>query len=216
MLTHKIYAYAFYSRRISIMPPSRLTYIDPTFRCKLQCGQCTHIKPDGARCRNRVCFGTPVCWIHSIKKYGLRVKPSTVPDAGKGLFATKEFQEDDWIVPYVGELITENCLVRRYQERTAAYATANGRRTAVDSACQRGIASMANGIFNANGAVGPLRDHNVVIQNKVFGEAPHGLWLRATEGIPIGRELFVYYGDGFTLSDDNVTRRTTRADTRPC
>lgn len=40
---------------------SRLAFNTDTFRCQLECDQCTRIKANGLRCRSRVCFGIPVC-----------------------------------------------------------------------------------------------------------------------------------------------------------
>ena len=93
------------------MDMSRNTFISDRFNCKLTCDRCQHIKASGGRCRNRVCFGTPLCWIHTKIVYGVQVRDSTLADAGKGLFATRDFEQGEWIIPpYVGELINETCL----------------------------------------------------------------------------------------------------------
>lgn len=51
-----------------------------------ECGRCKKIKPDGARCRLRTCKTFPYCWIHLKYKEGFRVKDSTIPGAGQGVF----------------------------------------------------------------------------------------------------------------------------------
>ena len=61
---------------------SRNTFISDRFNCKLHCGGCQHIKAGGGRCRNRVCFGVPLCWIHTKIVYGVQVRDSTLADAG--------------------------------------------------------------------------------------------------------------------------------------
>ena len=92
---------------------SRLAFNTDTFRCRLDCDQCTHIKDNGQQCRNRVCFGIPVCWVHSIQVHGVTIRPSTIPGAGKGLFAVGEFEEDKCIGGFGvadGMQLTASCL----------------------------------------------------------------------------------------------------------
>lgn len=194
--------------------PSRLAYENWTFLCHLQCSQCSHVKCNGQRCRNRVCIGTPTCWIHTIQTLGVRVRPSNEAGAGKGLFTTTPRVMGEWICPYIGETITQACLDKRYPGDTTATYTVNAsnERHHTDSACQRGIGAMANGKFDAEGFSRPRNRHNAVIETR-DGE---GLWLQATRRIGANREIFVHYGDDYVLDDDHSTKRTTREDDRPC
>ena len=193
---------------------SRNTFITTRFNCRLDCQRCEHIKANGVRCRNRVCFGTPLCWIHTRMTYGVQARDSTIPGAGKGLFATREFQQDDWIVPYVGEVVTDPCLNQRYGDDTAPYASEYSRRRFIDSACRRGTGARANGLFRADGRSRSINQHNAVILNRPGGNG--GLWLRARRNIPMGSEIFVWYGDEYRVENNHETRRSTIADTRPC
>lgn len=119
------------------------------------------------------------------------------------------------MIPYEGEVITQACLNQRYEvNETATYAMEAGRRRYVDSACMRGAGAMANGLFNGL-APQPLAAHNAELENRPG--ANHLIWLRATRDIAEGDEIFVYYGEGYVLSNDhNKTRRVNLADTRPC
>lgn len=194
------------------MVKSRLTFSNAVFRCHLECGRCIHIKGDGQRCRNRVCFGMPICWVHTKAVYGIRLRESTIVGAGKGLFATIPFAAGAYICPYVGERITEACLNERYPgNMTAPYAvTDNGRHT--DSACLRGIGAMSNGLFKVDGSCRAERFHN----SEIVSRRGRGLWLRATKNIPAGAEILTYYGDEYKLEADHSTKRSSRAENKPC
>lgn len=192
------------------MVKSKLTFNSPAFRCHLSCGQCTHLKVNGARCKNRVCFGTPICWVHTMRLYGVKVRTS--PVAGKGLFATRPFQSGSWICPYIGEGVTGACLNQRYPgDRTAPYAVENDG-SYVDSACVRGVGAMSNGLFRRNGAPRAASRHNSELVERRRGE----LWLRATKDITIGSEIFTHYGETYRIENDHSTKRSRKADNRPC
>lgn len=48
------------------------------------------------------------CHIHLELKEGLKIKPSTLPNAGMGLFATKQFHQGEKITPYTGDLVVSH------------------------------------------------------------------------------------------------------------
>jgi hypothetical protein len=62
----------------------------------------------------------------------------------------------------MGDVVTQTCLKERYPgHMTAPYAEVlPGSRGVVDSACKRGIGSMANGLFNAHGKSRGVTLHN--------------------------------------------------------
>ncbi|CAB1097165.1 unnamed protein product [Ectocarpus sp. CCAP 1310/34] len=88
----------------------------------------------------------------------------------------------------------------------------------IDSACNRGVASLSNGLFNANGSVSSLSRHNCVSRYRPVGDGVPGAWLKSTKPIKIGDEIFNWYGDGgYMLQHNHSTkRRTKEPDTRPC
>lgn len=178
--------------------------------CNLRCGRCDSVKVNGERCRNRVCFGYPTCWIHTIQTFGVRIRPS--PGRGKGLFATKRFASGEWICPYNGEAITRNCVDSRYPgDLTAPYTTRVNNNLYQDAACMRGIGSMANGKFTRGGVSRRVQEHNAVISRRRTG-----LWLKARRVIHVDREIFVHYGTEYRLERNHKTYRTNRPDNRPC
>lgn len=192
---------------------SKIAFSNGVFTCHINCDQCSYIKSDGNRCRNRVCFGHPVCWVHTRRMYGVRVKASTVEHGGRGLFTERNVERLQWICPYIGELIDDDCLDARYPgDRTAPYAVLTNDDEYTDSACARGVGAMANGLFGADGHSLAYRRHNAIIDERVG----YGLWVRALRNIPPGGEIFVYYGREYTLDNDHSTKRRRVADNRPC
>lgn len=195
---------------------SKITFIGKEFNCHLQCGQCTANSKGGQRCKNRVCFGFPTCWIHTKRDLGLRLKPSTIPGAGRGLFTTRLIQKDSWICPYNGEIITKPCGELRYPgDDVAPYAVSSRGGTEIaDSACQRSIASMANALFKADGTTYAMSRHNCALSDNP--DDNDRVWLASTKNIQAGSELFCWYGNEYTLEHDHETKRVRRPDNRPC
>lgn len=139
--------------------PTALSFRTVDWSCPLKCGRCTHMRANGTRCKNRVCFGSPVCWLHNSIKYGVKIKDSTIPGAGNVLFATRRLPKNSCMCPYSGDPTTMNCIHQRYPgAMTTAYteqipAPAN---LAFDCSCSRGVGSLANARFNADGNVSAL------------------------------------------------------------
>lgn len=179
------------------------------YECEMKSDRCTAINDDGTRCSRRVVIGKPMCWIHSRSQMKLAVKNSTIPNAGKGLFAirTKKkgltetqlhkpvFRKNENIAKYTGDVVTEAELDARYGgdvNYTAPYALLmNG--VIIDAGCNRGIASIAN--------------HKPPSQaNSEFTETGK---IRATKNIYDGREIFVDYGPNYQFHP-NVTAKVVR------
>ena len=61
----------------------------------------------GHRCKHRTLRGT-LCYQHLIKLKQLRIKKSTLPGAGFGLFGTKPFHRGEKVAPYSGDVVVSN------------------------------------------------------------------------------------------------------------
>lgn len=117
------------------------------FNAPLQCMQCTAMTKNGARCRRRTCIGLPMCRAHLKSELKVEIRPSSIPQAGMGLFvASKEhedgavvFKRGDRIVPYHGEIIDDDEVTRRYEGFTAPYGLEIKRNRIEDGALKRGI-----------------------------------------------------------------------------
>lgn len=200
---------------------TELTFKTEGWSCPVTCRRCTHTTKTGTRCKNKVCIGLPLCSRHNSLVYGVQIKPSTIKNSGKGLFATRALSRDSWVCPYEGEVLPMSCIHKRYPNDTTAPYTEQipgNRNQGVDAACERGIGSMANGKFNANGTVSSINNHNCIVRYRPVGAGKPGLWLKTTKTIPEGSEIFLWYGDGgYRLENNHSTGlRNRMSDTRPC
>ena len=195
--------------------PYRYTFSAPgefSFACSLQCQQCGVVKADGSRCRNRVCVGVPYCHVHLFYKKHLKIKPSTIPGAGKGLFAARPnagddivFRRGDVVVEYGGESIDRATLDHRYGRYTAPYGLQRRADLFENAACKRGAGSLAN--------------HKPLSQaNARYSVGRDRMNLVATKNIRNGQEIFCCYtgaarsrGAGQYRFDEGTTGRTARA-----
>lgn len=205
--------------------PSRITFrvttgVNQNWQCRIHCARCTYIKADGIQCRNRVCYGSPLCWQHNKILYGVKSRPSTIPGAGKGLFATRAFAQDAWICPMTCEQITQACLNQRYPgDMTAPYVDVDENQNITDCACSRGIGSQANALFDANGLVLDQNLHNANANTRFNANGNSmGIWIEARTNIAAGDEIFLWYGPNYRLENNHETKRrsTKIPDTRPC
>jgi hypothetical protein len=204
---------------------------DTIFREELSCFQCTEINErNGQQCRRRVCIGLPFCY-HHIKLHNLQIKNSTIPNAGKGLFAfapilergkrtrrrrerprmqtratrarTVIFNEGNVICNYYGEFINEHELQERYRIHTAPFGVRIIPHQYEDGALFRGMGSLLNHQPEhlANAAFRRV--------NQTEQEERH-IELVATKPIRNGDEIFVDYEDEYILNEPNVEYTTIR------
>ena len=68
--------------------------------------QCIAYTRTGARCRRRT-RRTNLCYAHLEKEQHLRIKKSTIPGAGMGLFTTIDRRAHRKVAPYTGEYVTK-------------------------------------------------------------------------------------------------------------
>lgn len=156
------------------------------FTCKLECCRCAADTKTGGRCRRRTKKQLPYCYEHARSLLHVDIRPSTIPGAGLGLFALKEFKKDDLIAPYKGEIITKAQMDERYGDGLAKYALQINKNTYIDSACQRGTASFIN--------TNPRKNNARFSVYSGRSGYPPGASVRATKTIPEGAEIFVDYG----------------------
>ena len=181
------------------------------FRGQLTTEQCSCISSIGRRCRNKTVIGSGYCWQHLLSIKHLRIKPSTIPNAGEGLFAlnkripigTLMFQEGDKLVEYHGEIINHNELERRYGDKTAPYGIEINHNRYEDGALLRGVGTLINHK--------PLRQSNCrfsISKNNRNPQLNNKINIVATKNIYNGDELFVYYGDDYRFHEPGVSYRT--------
>ena len=146
---------------------------------KRTCSQCTATTAKGTRCRKRTCR-SGLCWLHLKRDEGLRIKPSSVPGAGLGLFATEDFSRTDNIAPYTGEQLTRAAVEQRYGDERGEYVLCRDSKRCIDSRATNSSAARF-----ANDSRGTDFRNNARFR---------ALRLEATRRIRPGDEIFVAYG----------------------
>ena len=156
--------------------------------CNLKCGRCTAQTAKGTQCRNRVCIGVDICHAHRKSKLGLVVKTSTLPNAGKGLFTTKELKKKRRLhMKYQGDILTPEQNDERHgasQYDHNAYGLQVGD-SIIDASCKRGLMSLANGSKSKS------------TSNAEFTKSGY---VRTTKKIPANKEILVHYGKDYFKS----------------
>ena len=180
------------------------------FQSNVESMRCEAMSKDDQRCKNKVCIGSPYCWVHLLHLKHLRIKESNLADAGKGLFAVDPskpdnaviFKKNDLIVDYGGEIISGVELVDRYGEYTAPYGVIlnQNRNTYEDAALKRGAGSLAN--------QNPIENRNNAFLMANYRANPQKIQVKAEKNIKNNKEIYVDYGDEYDF--DDPTRHTTK------
>jgi len=178
----------------------------PSFECILVSKQCKEKTINQTRCKKKSVIGVPYCYIHLLNKKHLRVKKSTIPNSGNGLFAINKnipndtivFKKGDYIIDYFGEKVTNDILNNRYGEKTAPYGIVVNKTRDIyeDGACQRGIGSLINHKSStfANAKFYVNRSNNTIK-------------IKAIKNIKNGHEIFINYGRRYKFNEN--TKNTT-------
>jgi hypothetical protein len=66
--------------------------------------RCAATTKVGAQCKAMTRHGE-YCWMHLAQLQGARIKQSSVPGAGKGLFAARDFKKGEVVARYTGDLV---------------------------------------------------------------------------------------------------------------
>lgn len=195
--------------------------------CTLTCNTCEEKKADGSQCSLTSCIGTPFCWIHLLHKHHLRIKPSKIEGAGKGLFAigSKEqrkapndvvFKKDFHIINYGGEPINNATLQQRYPGKNLGpYVIRSGKgnkQQIEDAGCQRGVGSISNHVENGTHKEGPLKGKRVINAFINWNLSTEVFDLIAYRDIHHGEEIFVNYGNTYKK---DLTNNKIKHSTRP-
>jgi hypothetical protein len=199
--------------------PYTFTFRSPnkTFKCELERRQCRSKTRTGAQCGRQVVIGLSKCFHHLESEDNLKIKPSRIPHAGKGLFAFNRdkqhtyrsegnlgkvllFKPDDIISVYDGKTIDKRTLSRHYgkgKDATAPYVVDSVRGLYLNAACIRGVASIAN----THSDVSKL---NCKLDRTSTGRPK----LIATKDIKHDDELYCDYGEVYHVDEEGVSHTT--------
>ena len=172
-------------------------YHTPDFNTNLQLQsmRCITIKKNGQQCKNIVVIGMPCCRSHLQTEYNVAVRPSQIPNAGKGLYAYNGepynneivFRTGQKICPYYGEIINLQTLEDRYGIYTAPYGIQVDNNTYEDGARMRGVGSLINHRANPNVRYSVGRDKKIYIV--------------AIKNIRNNVELYANYGRDYVFNE---------------
>ena len=159
----------------------------------------------GKKCKLQTYFGIPYCWMHLEKKFSLKIKPSTIRSAGRGLFAYNRqlekndiiFHKDDEIIECFGEIVPESELDRRYDDDTGPYAIKTLDGICIDCAIKRDALSFSNH---------KSRGFNAELLENEDGTR---VFLSATKRIYNDSEIFWNYGTNYRFNEEENTNHTT-------
>ncbi len=176
----------------------------------LKAQRCLGHSKNGQRCKRTCIIGFEYCPTHleSIKK--LKIKTSTIPNAGKGLFVSDKtrgpndivFRNNDKIVVYNGVIKTPEQMTEHYGEYTAPYGMSiRGTNRVIDSGDKRGVGSLIN---HKN----QLNQINCRFKEIRQNYRAVGIEVAATKIIRNGAELFANYGEDYIF--DEPTRYSTK------
>lgn len=131
----------------------------------------------------------------SSEKGRVEVKTSTIPNAGKGLFALQDFSKDEEICEFTGQTISKE-EIKKLSGQRAEYLIAKDDGTTVDVYNSKSPAKYANdhdGYLKATKKSGFQKKNNCEIMEIGNGE----LWLVATKAIKEDDEIFCSYGPSY-------------------
>ena len=144
----------------------------------------------------------PYCPHHLDKILGLCVAPSRIPNAGLGVFATRDLRKG-WVFPYGGELIRDVVLKMRYPDgkEPPEYAIKVPPNLYLDAKCKRGIGSMMNQSHGEKRACGQFDLWNMDQQLRALKagitrpEDVCSVLFVLTRHVKCGAELLASYGN---------------------
>lgn len=121
----------------------------------------------------------------------LKIKKSTLPNAGKGLFTTEPIKKGKIVCEYEGERITWAEATVRNDKNKGGYVFYITKNNCIDAfAFKKTFGRFANDAAGI-GRIKGFRNNSTydIVRNKVF--------IRATRNIEAGSEIFVSYGRAY-------------------
>jgi hypothetical protein len=122
----------------------------------------------------------------------LKVKTSTIPNAGKGLFATVDISKNTKLGEYKGKRLSEQQFQRTADTSYVWEVSARGKNVYVDA--RRRVAN--NPLRYVNGAIFKRQKKKVNVEMYQYGQK---VFYRTTKKVPAGTELIIDYGDEYIL-----------------
>ncbi len=147
--------------------------------------RCTADTKAGGWCKAHTRYGC-LCWVHRAQLNGTQIKSSTIPGAGKGLFARWDFNKGDAIVRYTGDIVQTADGANDGGWQGSSYVLEVTDSWAIDAA-------------RTNTADGRMINDTVTTNKRpnvkfAFDARRKVVTIRALKAIKAGEELFISYG----------------------
>lgn len=157
------------------------------------CVPCEAKTRTGAACKRVTCKYARMCYQHTKIHSGLQLRPSRIPNAGLGLFATKNFPGNGHHVAFYGGP-TNIVPVDEYNRTDSGYGLKINDDEVVDAtSTQSGMGRYANECLARN-----QRNGHCIGQNSEFTSNDDGYaFVESLNDISAGDEIFVDYGDTY-------------------
>ena len=121
----------------------------------------------------------------------LKVKKSTLPGAGKGLFTLNDVKKGQIVCEYEGERINWDQAIERNDKNKGGYVYFINKNNCIDAYYYKDTFGRYANDAAGVGRISGFRNNSTydVVKNKVY--------IRATRNITAGTEIFVSYGRGY-------------------
>jgi hypothetical protein len=182
----------------------------PTTSCSINAlsVQCKSLTVQGARCSRWTNQGDK-CAQHLRVDDGLAIAPSTIAEAGLGLFTTVARRKGERIVPYRGRSVHLASADERYGGVYVLQLTAT---RFIDAAApSSGAGRYSNTARKHNIARQQCRGNNA---HFTIHRATNTAWITATRNIRAGEEVFTAYGSTYRLAPPQPRLSEPRTPTR--
>lgn len=157
------------------------------------CQQCQAMKVGtNQQCKKRTCMSATYCYIHLKILKGLRIKPSNIPNAGFGLFTTKDRKKNEKLDNYIRpdgpymKMQTKQELDDLYGDTTVPYVWCGPK-----NKCYNASSTQSNWAARANSCDYPGKRKVCTGVIKETGA------LRTTKDLRAGDEILVKYGPDY-------------------
>ena len=168
--------------------------MDQTVKDKVRC----HFMIDNHhRCKRNTIIYSYFCWQHTIKYEHLKLEPSLIAGAGKGLFTTAPLKKGD-VIRYSGQMLTKAQFEQRYPLDNADYVIQLGANRFLDGrSTQNQLYSNPPGKKPTLGRWVNSNAHSHYSRNvKITHNSGN---MKLTKNVPAGRELFTSYGNQYHI-----------------
>ena len=157
--------------------------------------ECIATDEDGHQCARFTTKGD-LCNQHCRALLGLKVRTSTIANAGLGLFTTRAFDRGDLLCQYKGRVMTS----AEFKASPSAYGVRLWRGVLDARRSSDGFARYAN----AAARVREVNAHLIADSKLRKGGSGSVIWLQATKPIPAGTEVLIRYGANYHTEQGNV------------